>query len=302
MVAKKKTEDIEINVLDITQGSSVFIVVGKKPMIFNSVSVKSQRELLFPQGRKTAADRAGSLKHDPRSEFRNALYKHMGDDHPTRCYFPATAFKGVLGTAALDLPGTKKTEIGRLSWVEGEIIDIWGIPKLLMSVVRSADIAKTPDIRTRAIMQEWCAVVEVSFVKPKLTEHNMTKLMAAGGITVGVGDFRQEKGRASYGQFRLAELDDEVYRRLLETAGREAQDEAIAAAEPYDSMSYDLSTWFYEELERRRGKAKAKKVDKDDLNEEIAADVAEAFPNVVPEDDMPPPPKKRRGNSRRAEA
>ncbi len=38
-----------------------------------------------------------------------------------------------------------------------------------MSVVRSADIGKTPDIRTRAILPAWAARITVTYVTPKLT-------------------------------------------------------------------------------------------------------------------------------------
>jgi hypothetical protein len=262
MAAKKEVE-VEISVLDIEQGRAQFFLTGQSPMIYNAVAEKAKRELLLPWGKKTAADKAANLKHEPLQEYRNSTYRYRENDRPTRLYFKPEAFKKAMGTAALDLPGTRKTEIGRLCWVSGLKVDIYGVPKMLMSVVRSADINRTPDIRTRAILPEWCAFIEVNFVRPKLRDVTVSKLLAAAGITVGIGDFRQEKGAGSYGQFKLVEPNDQDYKRILKTGGRVAQDAALHEPAYYDIETEELYTWYVEELERRgRNKPAAKKTKK----------------------------------------
>ena len=182
---------------------------------------KAKRELLLPAGRKTAAFKAQNIKHDPIAEFRGSVYRWAGDDHPTRLKFPAPAFKGALASAALEVPGAKKAQIGRLVWVEGFSVDIYGTPELLMSVVRSADIAKTPDIRTRAILPEWCCRLVINYIRPTLTQQALAVLLQWSGLVIAVGDFRQEKGKGSYGQFRLVNEDDPEFRRIVETGSRE---------------------------------------------------------------------------------
>jgi hypothetical protein len=243
-MATKRAETSEISVLEISQGTAKFAIVGTSPLIFNRMAEKAKRELLMPKGRKTAADRAQSLKHMPLDEYRDSVYRNHGDAAATRLCLPAPAFKCAMGTAALDLPGTKKTEIGRLTWVTGRTVSVWGIPQLLMSVVRSADINKTPDIRTRAILPEWCCVVEINFVRPKLSAGAVGNLLAAAGITAGVGDFRQEKGKGSYGQYRLVEAADADFARIVKAGSLKAQDAALAEPQCYDADTEELLSWF----------------------------------------------------------
>ena len=208
--------------------------------------------MLLPKGRKTAADRAQSLKHEPLSEYQESVYRALAANSPTRLCFPSGAFKKAIATAALDLPGTKKAEIGRLVSVPTAVFPIWGIPQLLMSVVRSADMAKTPDIRTRAILPEWATIVELSFVRPKLSATSVVNLLAAAGITVGVGDFRQEKGAGSFGSFRIVDPDDADFKRICKAGGRAAQDAALASPEMHDSESEQLFSYFTKEVARMR--------------------------------------------------
>lgn len=253
MRAKTTTTTAEIELLQIQQASAVFLLVGTSPMIFNAVSEKARRELLLPGPRKNIAARAQTLKHDPLTEYFNSTYRFSDDGQPTRLCFPAPAFKRAMATAALDIPGATKSAVGRLSWVTGDKIAIYGVPKLHMGVVRSADMARTPDIRTRAILPRWACAIRVNFVKPQLSERNVVHLLAAAGILCGIGDFRQEKGAGSYGQFRIAEgPDDAELAEIMQEGGRVAQDAALAIPEAYDEETLSLYSWCTEEISKRR--------------------------------------------------
>ena len=251
-----KTNDGEISVLEIQQGVVEFCILGASPLIMNRMSEKAKRELLMPKGRKTTAERAQSLKHEPISEHRASVYRDSDPGALTRLSFPATGFKGAMMTAALDLPGARKSEIGRLVWTEGYSIGIYGVPRLLMSAVRSADMNRTPDIRTRAILPEWACRVRIRFVRPRLREQTVANLLAAAGITVGVGDFRQEKGKGNFGQFGLASADDADFVRIVAQGGAAAQDEALANPLPHDEESEELLSWFSAEVTRLHGNRK----------------------------------------------
>ena len=251
----KTTKDDAVNILEISAGEINFAILGSTPLIYNRMAEKAKRTLLLGGTKKTTADKAANLKHDPIQEFRDSVYRAEGGNTPTRLVFPAPAFKGAMATAALDLPGTKRAEIGRLVWVDGHSVNVWGTPKLLMSVVRSADINRTPDIRTRAIVQEWACFVRIKFVRPKLNETSLANLMAAAGITAGVGDFRQEKGKGNYGQFRLVSPDDADFVRIVETGGRQAQEEALEKCETHDAESAEMLEWYSAEI-IRLGKGK----------------------------------------------
>lgn len=42
----------------------------------------------------------------------------------------STSFKGAIRSAALDMPGAKKAQIGRLTYIAGDFVGIYGVPKL----------------------------------------------------------------------------------------------------------------------------------------------------------------------------
>jgi len=254
----KKDDTVQIQVLQISQDSVHYRVVGNTPLIYNRMAQKAMHTLLLGGTKKTAADKAANLKHNPIEEYRSSVYRNTGDTCATRLALPSPAFKGAMGTAALDMPGAKKSEVGRLVWVDGTQVDLYGIPQLFMSVVRSADMNRTPDIRTRAIVPHWACEVTVNYAKPKLTVAVVTQLMAAAGIISGVGDFRQEKGKGNYGQFRLADFDDAEYAQIVEVGGREAQDAALLRPDPYDDETLELLDFYSAEVLRLgRGKREA---------------------------------------------
>jgi len=254
-MAKAKTTDTKgqtIEIPPLVTGRVTVWIKGDSPLIFNCMSSKARHELLFPNGPPSKKDKESRLKHDPLVEYRQSVYRQPGDDVPTRLVFPATAFKATMMNAALEIPGAKKTQIGRLVWVNGYNVPIWGVPQLLISVVRSAGMDRTPDMRTRAILPEWATCVDVSFTKPSINETTVAHLLAAAGVVIGVGDYRQEKGKGSFGQFSICEEKD--LKQHFKTGGRKAQDEALKYPAFYDNESQELFEWFEEEL-KVRGKS-----------------------------------------------
>jgi hypothetical protein len=240
----------EINVQRVNEVRAEFCILGKTPLILNRMSEKAARELLLPR-KKTAADRAANLKHNPPEEYRASAYKSVGDDAPTRLLVLSTAFKGAMRSVAVDIPGAAKAQIGRLTYVEGDYVNIYGAPKLLMSITRSSDMNKTPDVRTRAIVPEWACRIAVKFVSPLLKQQAVANLLASAGIMRGVGDWRPEKGSGSYGQFELVDSDDKRFLEIIKKGGRKAQDSGLADPVPYDAESAELLTWFTTEATGR---------------------------------------------------
>ena len=234
-------------------------IIGMSPLIYNSVSLKAQQALLAPGPRKNDAEKKAKEKHDPIWEYRNSVYRVIGDSHQTRLVLPSKMVKAAMRTAALDSPGVTKTAIGRLIWVEGENVPLWGVPQLLMSVVRSADMKRTPDIRTRAYVPEWATTVSIRFVTPLLRAKSVVDLLEAAGMVAGVGDYRQEKGAGSYGMFRIVMENDEKdmqdWARIVWNGGRLAQDAALLDPSYVDQGTHDLMDWFHEEM-KLRGRTK----------------------------------------------
>lgn len=258
MAAKKSTSQSESSeILQVNTQTVTCFVLGRTPLILNRMSEKAKHELLMPKGRKTAVEKATSLKHKPIEEYRASAYTLKDDAQPTLLALLSTAFKGALRSAALDMPGAKKAQIGRLTYVEGEHIGIFGQPKLFMSVTRSADMARTPDIRTRAIVPEWACKVSITFVEPLIRQQAVVNLLAAAGITIGVGDWRPEKGAGNYGQFKLVSSDDPEFKAIIKSGGRKAQIDGLKNPVCYDDETAELLSWFDEELSRRTLKGAA---------------------------------------------
>lgn len=250
-MATKKTDQTEISTIEIKMERVTYCVIGTMPIILNRLAEKARHQLLLPAGRKTSAEKASSLKHNPFEEFRNSPHTLREDGAPTYLAHLSTAFKKAIASTALDIPGAKKAQLSRLMWVEGEKVPIYGIPKLHMAITRSADMAKTPDVRTRCIVPEWATQVTVAFPVPILKETTVSNLFAAAGMIQGVGDWRPEKGSGTFGQFELCSPDDPRYLSIIESGGREAQLAAMDAAEPYDHDTEDLLSWFVVEADRR---------------------------------------------------
>ena len=251
MAVKAKQEmSSEIVIEQLKMGSVNVWVKGLSPMIYNAMSEKARQELLYPKGRKTTADKQGNLKHNPIEEYRNSVYRSLNGG-PTRLVFPASAFKGAMAQAALDLPGAKKAQIGRLVWVEGDKVPLYGVPKMSMAITRSSDMNHTPDVRTRAIIPEWCCPVNIKFMKPNLNETMVGRLLDAGGILSGVGDFRQGKGKGNYGQFQICPNGEDDVKDLIKSGGQTAQDAALQSPEFYDADTEATYKWFEEERKKR---------------------------------------------------
>lgn len=248
-MATKK--DAEITVIQVQQGSIDLLIKGTHPLICNAMSEKARQELLLPSGRKNAAQKASVLKHVPLQEFSDSMYRPRDVNAPTEIVVKATAFKSALMSAALDLPGTNKSQLGRLANVEGDEIAIYGLPQIFLEITRQKNIDRTPDVRTRAILPRWCCFITVSYTKPILKEQAILNLLSAAGFTQGIGDWRVQKGSGNYGQFELVAADDPVCADLIAHEGREAQREAIANPVGYNSETDTLLEWYDLEVKRR---------------------------------------------------
>lgn len=246
-MAIKKDEKVDI--VTIKQERIQFYVKGETPLICNRLSEKAKRELLLPKQRANRAELAMTAKHDPVAEFRASPYKLQSGK--TLISMPSTAFKGALRSVAIDMPGATKAQLGRLTYVEGEQVEIFGVPKMFLSVVRNAGMNRTPDIRSRAILAEWAAVVTIKFTTPMLNAEDISNLFAASGMVIGVGDWRPEKGSGNYGTFSIVDPDDKDFQRIVKAGGREVQERAMISATPYNAETEELLEWFSVEVGRR---------------------------------------------------
>ena len=250
-MAVKKAEAGTLHIDALKQGRVTLKLIGATPFYFNAMSAKAKRTLLIGGGKKTAAEKK-ELKHDPEVEYYDSVYRLP--DGPTLLGFPAPGVKGAMATAALETPGVTKSSVQRLIFLPEQKIKMWGKPYLKMDVVRSADMAKTPDVRTRAFLPRWCAEVDIAFVQPTLSTHSIVSLLQNAGTIVGTGDFRQEKGRGSYGTFAVAgdDLGEwQSYWDEVTQEGRDVQQYALENPECADDDTAELMALLEEERQRR---------------------------------------------------
>lgn len=250
-MAVKKAEAGNLQIDSLKRGRVTLRLIGETPLYFNSMSLKVKRELLIGGGKKTAAQKR-HIKHDAEQEFRDSVYSMPSG--PTLLGFPAPAVKAAMAVSALETAGVTKSSIQRLIFLPEHMIKIWGKPYIKCDVVRSADMNKTPDIRSRAFLPRWVAEVDIAFVTPTLSTHAVVSLLANAGVIVGIGDFRQEKGKGNFGTFSIAGDDLGEHKKTWDEVtkeGRAVQQRAMELAEPADDETRALLEMLNEERQRR---------------------------------------------------
>lgn len=263
-ITKKKATVLEVPRL--VQGVLEINVRGTSPLIINRLSQKAMHELLMPE-RKTAGTRAANLKHVPVQEFRDSAYRFHSDDNPTRLALPAVAFKAAMRSAALRVEGASKQEVGEMLYVRGDfagLVPIWGKPHMFSCITRNSDMNHTPDVRTRCIVVDWAARLQIVYTQPYLNETSVINLLAMAGLTQGVGDGRTNKGWGNFGSFEPINEDESL--ELFDLGGREIQDEMLANPVPFDGETGELVAWFDSEV-TRRGVKLPKHVDDEEVIE-----------------------------------
>jgi len=192
---KKQDEGIEsVSIIKMQLGKIQFCILGTTPLIFNSFSEKTKRELMLPAPKLSRTQRQLRLKHNPLEEYRNSVYLNPDLSVPAALMMPGGAFKSAICDSALDAGG-KAAQLKRLIRVPADYVYIYGVPKMYIAPVRSADMNRTPDMRTRAILPEWAAYLSMTYSKPIVNEQTILNLAVWGGATRGVGDGRPEKAK-----------------------------------------------------------------------------------------------------------
>jgi hypothetical protein len=252
MPVKKSTEGALVTALK--HGEIKLRLIGATPFYYNSMSIKAKRDLLIGGTPKTTAEKR-EIKHNPEEEFRDSVYKKSHGN--THLYFPPAAIKQAMSTAAIETKGVARTNAQRLLFLPQLQTEIYGKPYLKIDTVRMANINKTPDMRTRAYLPEWCAEIDIKFVMPTLSASDVFTLLQNAGSIIGLGDFRQEKGRGAYGCFTVTgeELPNwkdykDDWKRITKF-GMEEQKYALDYPEYADEMTAELMGFLDEERARR---------------------------------------------------
>lgn len=246
----KKIEGI-VEIQPIATRRIIISLCGVSPLIMHRFARKAWQELLYPSGRKNAAERASSLKHDPLEEYRGCFYKNRDDNTPTLFHLPNGMPHKSIAAAALDMPGVSRTAMERWTSIVDVNVHLFGVPQLFMAMVRNSDMSRTPDVRTRPIFNRWACTFEIAYKVQPLNDHAVLNLLAAAGFLVGFGDWRPQKG-GPFGKFRICQPHDAEFKDIVKREGRKAQVSAYEIPSYHDEDTQELMTWFLQEVSRRR--------------------------------------------------
>jgi hypothetical protein len=174
-------------------------LLGTSPLITHKFSEKAKRQMLDAmQGRKSPKE-----PKDPEREYKDAAYRLDDGGYG----IPAIAFKSATVSAArffgksVTMVGLRQTIFiaGEFSKGEGMMLArILGEPEMREDVVRVGNGGT--DLRYRPCWQQWETSLDVTYVKSMLTRDSVLSLIEAGGLGVGVGEWRPER-RGEYGTY-----------------------------------------------------------------------------------------------------
>jgi hypothetical protein len=179
-------------------------ILGTSPLLVHRFSEKSKLQMLDNmQGRKSPKQ-----PKDPQAEYEAAFYKTKEDDKGNVRYgIPVIAFKAATIGAARFYQGVTMVALRQFLFFRGELgVDgqqlaiIDGTPHMREDVVRVGNGGT--DLRYRPEFTQWSTTITVIYVKSALTQTSVLSLIDAGGMGVGVGEWRPEK-HGDMGTYRV---------------------------------------------------------------------------------------------------
>lgn len=176
-------------------------IVGTAPLITHRFSEKAKQKML------DAAQGRSKLKEpqDPGAEYEAAFYRLKGGEGYG---FPAMAFKlATVAGARYYEKAVAMTNLRQWLFFRAELgedalalVRIEGEPVMREDTVR---VGKgTSMLRYRPMFTEWSATLEITYVKALITQGSVLSLINAGGMGVGVGDWRPER-KGDFGTYQI---------------------------------------------------------------------------------------------------
>jgi len=183
-------------------------IIGTAPLIVHNFSEKSRRQRLeAQQGKKKVKQVRAS-----RAEYEAAFYRIGADDGGSDRYgFPVTAFKAATtGAARFYDKSITMTALRQFMFMRGALtkadpqmlVEIHGDPEMREDVVRLGGPSRSADLRYRPMFPEWSCVLQVTYVKSSIDRNSILSLIDAGGMGIGVGEWRPEK-RGEFGTYQI---------------------------------------------------------------------------------------------------
>lgn len=182
-------------------------IIGTAPLIVHNFSTKSKQQMLeAQQGRKRVKE-----VRDPVAEYEAAFYRIYREGEPEGYGFPVTAFKAAtVGSARFYGKSVNMTQLRQFLFMRGlmtkadpqQLVEISGEPRMREDVVRLGGPSRSADLRYRPEFTEWSTVLTVTYVTSSLSRSSVLSLIDAGGLGIGVGEWRPEK-RGEFGTYAV---------------------------------------------------------------------------------------------------
>lgn len=213
MAVTKKAEADQVSTAEVVQIARIDAetlhvpILGTSPLIVHNFSEKSRRQMLeAQQGKKKVKE-----IRDPRAEFEAAFYRIAKDDGTEGYGFPVTAFKAATtGAARFYDKSVTMTALRQFLFMRGVmtkadpqmLVEIVGTPEMREDVVRLGGASRSADLRYRPMFPEWSCTLTVTYVKSSIDRNSVLSLIDAGGMGIGVGEWRPEK-RGEFGTYQV---------------------------------------------------------------------------------------------------
>jgi hypothetical protein len=182
-------------------------IIGISPLIMHNFGAKARRQMLeAQQGKKKVKE-----VRDPRAEYEAAFYRIHDDTGADRYGMPVVAFKAATCGAArfydksVSMTGLRQFLFfrGVLTKADGQMLtEIHGEPEMREDVVRLGGPSRSADLRYRPMFPEWTCTLTVTYVTSSIDRNSVLSLIDAGGMGIGVGEWRPER-RGDFGCYQF---------------------------------------------------------------------------------------------------
>jgi hypothetical protein len=177
----------------------VIEVEGISPLITNKFSNKAQAMIEAKQQGKSK-----NAKHEikvPENDYENAKHKSPQGWEG----FPAAGYKAAMTRGAkmvgMVMKDTQTSFFVKADCEETQLVRTYGKSRMRTDMVRIG--MGSADVRYRPEYPVWSAKLIIEFNEGVLSLEQIYQMVSAAGYGCGIGEMRPEKGKFSFGRFKI---------------------------------------------------------------------------------------------------
>jgi len=195
----ERTKKGSVELKDFKIRNVVIEVEGISPLITNKFSNKAQGMIEAKQQGKSK-----NAKHEikvPENDFENAKHKSpQGWDG-----FPAAGYKAAMTRGAkmvgMVMKDAQTSFFVKADCEETQLVRTYGKSRMRTDMVRIG--MGSADVRYRPEYPVWSAKLTIEFNEGVLSLEQIYQMLSAAGYGCGIGEMRPEKGKFSFGRFKI---------------------------------------------------------------------------------------------------